>query len=287
MKFIDHLVLAGHDLEVMRARYAALGFTLTPHGRHPFGTANSLVQFDRRSFLELLTVAAPDKVPPHQPNRFSFAAFNRDYLAHGEGFSMLVLNATDARADVADFRQKGLATYEPFDFSREAALPSGETATVGFSLAFATLKGAPDAGFFTCQQHAPEHFWKPEYQKHPNTARGVNEVVMVAGKPQALTGFLEGFCGAPSRQIEDGILIKLDRGNLSVMTPDAYFHRFRMVPPDLQRGPRFAAYVIGVRDLAAVQACAETAGLPMVGRKGRHVIGPEWGFGTAIAFEKA
>jgi Glyoxalase-like domain len=287
MKGIDHLVLAGRDLEAMRARYAALGFTLTPHGRHPFGTANSLVQFDRRSFLELLAVAAPGEVPPHAPNQFSFAAFNRDYLARGEGFSMLVLDSADARADVAHFRQKTIPTYEPFDFSRAAALPSGETATVGFSLAFATLKGAPDAGFFCCQQHAPEHFWKPEYQKHRNTARGINEVVMVAGKPAELGPFLETFAGEAPRQIDDGLIFKTARGIISVMAPDAYFHRFRMAPPDLQRGPRFAAYVIGVRDLDPVQACAAEAGVPLVGRKGRYVVAPEYAFGAAIAFEKA
>jgi Glyoxalase-like domain len=286
MKNIDHLVLAGNDLEAMRARYAALGFTLTPHGRHPFGTANSLVQFDRRSFLELVTVAAPEEVPPHAPNKFSFAAFNKDYLERGEGFSMLVLDSEDARADVAHFREKKLPVYEPFDFSREAVLPDGETVTVGFSLAFTALKGAPDMGFFTCQQHAPEHFWKQEYQRHKNTARGVKEVVMIAGRPADFGGFLEAFSGSTPRAIDDGISLKVGRAEISVMTPDAYFHRFRMAPPALQRGPRFAAYVIGVRDLKAMEACVAEAALPIVARKGRIVISPEFGFGAAIAFEK-
>ena len=56
MSGIDHLVLCGRDLEEMRRRYGALGFTLTPPAHHPFGTGNSLVQLDR-CFLELLVVA--------------------------------------------------------------------------------------------------------------------------------------------------------------------------------------------------------------------------------------
>jgi hypothetical protein len=32
MKGINHLVLAGHDLEALRSRYQVLGFTVTPRG---------------------------------------------------------------------------------------------------------------------------------------------------------------------------------------------------------------------------------------------------------------
>ena len=93
---IDHLVLCVHDLETARSRYARFGFTLTPPARHPFGTGNSLVQL-QESFLELLAVVAADRVPPMLPGRFSFAAFNRDFLEEGEGCSMLVF-ASDVNA---------------------------------------------------------------------------------------------------------------------------------------------------------------------------------------------
>jgi len=52
-----------------------------------------------------------------------------------------------------------------FDFSRQAALPGGGEATVAFSLAYVTDGRMPEIAFFTCQQHAPQYFWKPEYQK--------------------------------------------------------------------------------------------------------------------------
>ena len=96
MRGIDHLVLAGRDLEAMRTHYAGLGFTLTPPARHPFGTANSLVQFDR-CFLELLTVADPTAIPEPTAGRFSFAAFNRDFLNAGRGL-------LDARAGLDRMR---------------------------------------------------------------------------------------------------------------------------------------------------------------------------------------
>src|SRR5262245_57450077 len=114
MKGINHLVLAGHHLEAMRSNSRALAFTITPRGLHPFGTGNSIIQL-HGTYLELLSVTSPQDVPEHRAGNFSFAAFNRDYLARHEGFSMMVLDTPDARADIASWRTAGLQTSEPYD----------------------------------------------------------------------------------------------------------------------------------------------------------------------------
>ena len=54
---IDHLVIAVNDLEAARATWQALGFTVAPVARHPFGTANAIIQTDG----ERLVVAAKEK----------------------------------------------------------------------------------------------------------------------------------------------------------------------------------------------------------------------------------
>ena len=79
MKGINHLVLAGHDLDALRSKYEGLGFTVTPRGQHPFGTGNSIIQL-HGTYLELLSVTVPQDVPEHSPGHFSFAAFNRDLI---------------------------------------------------------------------------------------------------------------------------------------------------------------------------------------------------------------
>ncbi len=165
MKGINHLVLAGHDLEAMRSHYAGLGFTVTPRGQHPFGTGNSLVQL-HGSYLELLAVTAPQDVPEHCAGHFSFAAFNRDYLARHQGFSMLVLDTPDARADIKAWGAAGLHTYEPLDFSRTAKMANGEEITVAFSLAFFSHPAAPWLGLFACQHYSPRYFEQPRYLQH-------------------------------------------------------------------------------------------------------------------------
>src|SRR5690349_1154772 len=165
MKAINHLVLAGRDLEAMRTHYARLGFTVTPRGQHPFGTGNSVIAL-RGSFLELLAVTVPQDVPEHRGGRFSFAAFNRDYLARHDGFSMLVLDTADARADIEAWRAAALQTYAPFDFSRTAKLPDGQEITLGFSLAFVSHPMAPWLGLFACQADRPDYFEQPRYLQH-------------------------------------------------------------------------------------------------------------------------
>jgi Glyoxalase-like domain len=283
MKGIDHLVLAGRDLDAMRRRYAALGFTLTPQALHPFGTGNSLVQL-QGCFLELLTVVEPSLIPEHAPDHFSFAAFNRDFLERREGLSMLVLDSADARADAAAFRVAGVTTFPPFDFSRKAKLPDGGEATVGFSTVFATLPGATAAGFFTCQQHAPQHFWKPDYQRHANTARSIAEVALVAASPIELKPFLDGFSGVAGEAGADGLTYTTGRGRIVVLTPEAYFARYRLAPPNLNEGPRFAAFTLGVADLDAVVRHAADANIAMTGARGRYLLAPEDAFGTALGF---
>ena len=52
---------------------------------------------------------------------------------------------------------------------------------VAFSLAFARDALAPVHNFAVCQQHYPENFWNPAYQRHANGVTHVGGVVMVAG----------------------------------------------------------------------------------------------------------
>jgi hypothetical protein len=283
MKGIDHLVLCGRDQQVMRDSFTALGFTLTPEARHPFGTGNSLIQLEG-CFLELLSVFEPDKIPEHEEGRFSFAAFNRDFLDHREGLSMLVLDSTDARADVAAFRAAGLRTYEPFDFSRKARLPDGQEVTVGFSLAFTTDPKLPNMAFFTSQQHAPEHFWKPDYQRHPNRALSVLEVTLVADKPEEHAAFLSAFSGFPAGPVKGGITVRTTRGNISCVTPERFGESFARKAPDLSDGPRFGGFTIGVRRMARLEECISDSGLKL------HKDGPHRAIlsvdvnGSGIAF---
>jgi hypothetical protein len=277
MKGIDHLVLAGHDLEAMRSAYGALGFTVAPRGQHPFGTGNSVIQL-HGGFLEPLSVTIPKDVPEHRPGHFSFAAFNRDYLARHEGFSMLVLRTPDARADIASWRAARLQTHEPFDFSRKAKLPSDEDVTVRFTLAFVSHPPAPWIGLFACQHATPEYFAQPQYLTHPNTAATIEDVWIACDAAQDLADFMVKVVGASGeREGADRTVFRTPTGTIVLARPQAFEAAFGVPPPHPADGPHLAGFTIGCRNAGAL------ADLRLERVGGRHVVQPAKGFGTAIA----
>jgi catechol 2,3-dioxygenase-like lactoylglutathione lyase family enzyme len=282
---VDHLVLCVNDLERARGFYARLGFTLTPRAQHPFGTANHLVQM-QGSFLEILGVADRTQIPAAAPGAFSFGAFNAEFLSRREGFSMLVFQSEDAHGGQRAFATRGLDTYAPFDFSRRALLPDGSAVTVAFSLAFVTHPAMPEAAFFTCQQHAPQYFWKPEYQRHANGAAAIVEVVMAAEYPAGFADFFgrlvdpkavatEGNCLRIG--LSGGAITVLDRDRLRAWSPEA----------EVRPSPAFAGYAVAVRDLDAAEAILRRAELPYRKRSGGLQIVPGDAFGTVIEFRAA
>lgn len=192
---IDHVVVMTRDLESARAGWEQIGFTTTPRAVHPFGTANSLIQM-QGNFVELLEIDDESRIVPTVGRFFGFADHNRSFLAaSGEGASMLVLASADRDADQAAWKARRLRTYEPFDFERKARLPDGSETRVAFSLAFTGDPSFDGLGFFVCQQHTPEAFWKPDYQRHRNGARRITAVTLATPEPDAARPFLEGFSG--------------------------------------------------------------------------------------------
>jgi hypothetical protein len=281
---IDHLVLCVRSLDAAGAAYERLGFTLTPPAQHPWGTGNRLVQL-QGNFLEVLAVVDPAKIRPVGPGEFAFGAFNKRFLERREGFSMLVFAGNDARCDQAEFAAAGLQTYAPFDFSRQAKLPGGEEVTVGFSLAFVTDARMPEAGFFTCQQHAPQHFWKSDYQRHANGALAVSEVAMLADEPASLVDLFAKLQGKDAVAFANGQLtVTTARGRVVVLDGRRAAERFGDALPRGPKSPHFVGYRIAVGDIARTRVVLDRAGMPYRSAAGVLQVAAADAFGTVIEF---
>jgi catechol 2,3-dioxygenase-like lactoylglutathione lyase family enzyme len=284
---LDHIVHAVRDLDAAAALYRGLGFTVGARNRHPWGTHNHIVQFPG-FFIELLTLAEPDKLGS---DVFSllFGAYNRDFLKNGEGLSLLILQSHDAAADAASFAKAGISASEAMRFEREGRRPDGTSVKLGFSLAFAQDNTAPKAAplihFATCQQHYPENFWNPAFQKHANGASGIAGVVMVAEDPERRRTFLQSFAGAEARTIAGGFAVVTPRGSIEVVTADAFLARFGVASPDLAQGARLAALRFAVADASLLQAAPELAGLAGLYAGNAAVIGREDAMGAVLVFE--
>jgi Glyoxalase-like domain len=284
---LDHIVHAVHDLDAAGDAYARLGFSVGARNRHPWGTHNRIVQLPR-FFIELLSIGEPEKIPAASSRAFSFGAFNQDFLAGGEGFSMLVLESRDAEADARDFGDHGIGIFEPFHFEREGERPDGAPVRVAFSLAFARDPQPMRAGFFSCRQHHPENFWNPAFQQHANTVMAVAGVVFVAENPADHHIFFSAFVG--ERELEatsSGITVKTPRGDIQVMDPAAYRIHFGTEPPDISDGARIAALRLTVRDAGALRTRLVASGAAVAEHMGRWIVSPSAAAGATIIFEEA
>lgn len=282
---LDHLVIGVHDLDAAGEFYRRLGFTVGARNRHPWGTENRIVQFPG-AFLELVTVGDAHAIPPQAPGRFSFGAFVRDALARGEGMSMLVLESTDAKADAVAFKAGGIGDFEPFFFERQALRPDGSQVRVAFSLAFATDEAAPECGFFVCQQHEPQNFWNPAFQRHDNGATGLAAAIIATDEPAAHRAFLSAFTGGA--EIIDGnddFVLGLPRGRIDVLDAEAAGAIYPVAPDPTPA--RFLGFSVTVSDLDAVAARLADAEIPFHRGEGRISLAPEEALGCVIAFETA
>jgi len=259
MRSFDHLVLAVDDLDEAVDFYQGMGFTLTPLAHHPFGTSNRLVQMGS-TFLELLSVTRPELIPETNPGDFNFPAFHRDYLKTGSGFSMLAMTSQDFRADRKEFSQKDVTLYNPFEFSRLARQPDGRDVTVGFKLTFVADPDLPGVPVFTCHhQHAPEFFWKADYQRHLNGARDVVSISIDSDDGERAEKFI-------SR-------LDLDKAKAGVD-----------VLPEKQGGTRFGGFTVMVDDMEHIAAILQNNAVTF--RQAPDALALPSVFGARIEFVK-
>src|SRR5574337_46476 len=111
---IDHLVVVVPDLQAASQRYAELGFTVVPGGRHPVGTHNALIAFADGSYIELIAFFEPS--PAHRwwtP------------LRRGGGLVDFCMQTSDLQGDTEAFRQAGVHIEDPEPLTR--VRPDGYT----------------------------------------------------------------------------------------------------------------------------------------------------------------
>ncbi|MCC2654770.1 MAG: glyoxalase [Microvirga sp.] len=281
---IDHLVVAVRDLDQAGHFYQRLGFQVGSRNRHPWGTENRIIQFPG-SFIELITVGEGAAISPHQATSFSFGAFVQDYLRTREGLAMLVLDSQDAKADAALFSERGIGSFEPFHFERAGRRPDGSETKVAFTLAFTSLERSPKAAFFVCQQHYPDNFWNPEFQRHDNQATRISSVTLAAPEPEQLRDFLSAFTGVqPGSPDGDDLSFRLNEGHIDVLTPDDAAEIYGSIEAELDQ-PSLVAFAIRVEDIQRQARWLDAAEIPYQHIGSRLIVPASAAFGVAIAFE--
>jgi len=174
---IDHPLLATNNIESLRNRLIALGFNMTPIGKHPWGTSTSLAMFDG-CLLEIMGIYDSTLIDAVPAGDFRFGRHVYEHLQRREGIALTALHSTNSQADAQQAHKAGLRVAGHLEFSREVTLPDGSTDQTKTTLALLPNDAFPRLSFFLCQQHRPELIYVPEWLKHPNTtANGVVRIL--------------------------------------------------------------------------------------------------------------
>jgi hypothetical protein len=121
----DHAVIAVADLERAVEAYRALGFDVSPGGRHEHrGTHNALIRFGGADYVELLGVYDPETALESGLNGRTLAEFVRERQGGLVGHCYAT---DDIEAEADRTREAGLEMVGPFEMRRER--PDGRALT--------------------------------------------------------------------------------------------------------------------------------------------------------------
>lgn len=260
---IDHPLILLRDIEAGRNFYTRLGFTVTPVGRHPWGTSTSLAVLER-SAIELMGIYDESLIDGLAAGDFRFGRHMRDALAEREGMSLVALHSRDARADGAAMRARGVPGQGGIDFRRRVRPPGMDWDEAVVSLEILLDPALPRASHFLAQQHKPHLLWVPDWMRHANGARHIAAVTYLAEDPAPLLARLSAMFG-PALPEGPGWAVATGQGVFRVLRPEDWSAVFGETPmPARQPGEAAGAAIdIAVAQPQAVVALLRAAGIAL------------------------
>jgi hypothetical protein len=253
VKGLDHVVVMVDGIDAAQMAYERLGFQVQPRGFHSrLGTANHLMIFEH-DYFEILGIVEPTP----------FNGERREWLKSGGGLANVAL-ATDA-ADLSFevLRQAGLEPDQPLDFDRAVEV-EGRTERAKFRTVRIPKKHMPVVGFFVCEHLTPQFVYRPEWARHPNGARGIGGIAVIADQPAHWAPELEKYFGAGAARREGEDLV-VDTGTqlIRYLSRGSYSRRYPGVTP-IRANDHPALLSLRVASLAACEALLRANGVKAV-----------------------
>ena len=249
---IDHVVVDVRDrMEEGARRYRALGFTLTPMGKHSLGSANHLAILGR-DYIELLGTDVPG------------GTLRPDLAGFPVGLNGLVFLARESDRLQAQQQGRGVPVQGVLNFFRPVEYPDGSRANAQFNVVRLDLGAAFDGRMYWCEHLTPEHVWRPEWQDHANGATGVARVLLSVRDPARQAALFTRIFG-PAHMAEgpDGRrVLKAGEAVVEFAPHAAVRAELGAAAPDpAGRGDHMALLGLKVRDLAATEAVLRANGV--------------------------
>jgi hypothetical protein len=247
-----------------------MGFTLTPRGFHTLGSQNHCLMFGS-DYVELLAVPRPH--PAMQ--------YYTDFLAKGEGLGAIALATDDAHGLHSGLAADGVVADAPLDFSR----PVEGLGDARFRIVQLPPDASPGCRMFACQHFTRELVWRPETQRHPNSATEIAAVAVVAEDPESGAASYGRLLGAKPQRIEEGLLVQTGSAPIALASRWKLGHRLHGVGLPLRLRPLVAALFIRVADRATAASVLRRNGLsPIALADGSFAVSAQDAHGVAVVF---
>ncbi len=268
---LDHVVVDVRDQidEAMRC-FSALGFQLTPRGRHTLGSVNHLAMF-ATDYLELLGFAEE-------------GATRLEITRFPVGLNGLVFKTADADAVHRQAAEAGLPVLPVQAFSRPVTLDGTPR-----DARFRTTRLDPDkvemGRVYFCEHLTPELVWRPEWQTHPNGACAIARVVVATADPPRTAGLFRDLFGADAVANRDGRqVMAAGMAQVELTPPNVVASEFGEAAAEpAGRGEYMAALGIRVRSLR--ETAQRLRSVPGVRVEPHRLVVPAGAaFNTAIVF---
>jgi hypothetical protein len=252
--FLDHVGHSVRDAEAASRALARTGFAPTPVSVQanpdgsPTGTGNVTAML-RRGYVEVLFKTADTPL-------------GREFEASLEGHAgvhLVAFSVADAEAAHHRLGASGIAMRPLVQFQRPVQTVEGPDLA-----AFTVVRlerGAMAEGRIQLLTHRTEHtVWQPRWLAHRNGATALADVAIASADVAEAAVRFERFAARSSAPTPFGRAIRLDRGEVHLLAPDAFAAMIPEIPAP--RLPFVGAYGVQVASLPVVEALLRQDGLP-------------------------
>ena len=247
LRSVDHCVLPVEDLALARSRHEALGFTVAPDARHPFGTENACVFFEDGTYLEPLAVAQREDCEATAAKGNVFTARDQAFRFRNgnEGFSAVAFASDNADRDHKAFEAAGWSAGKKLLFGRTMVGSDGRSGRATFKNAFGADLRSPDCFFFACQRVKMPSVDRSAHMQHANGATGITRIVASEPNPtdfqyllQMLTGNRETHADSFSMEVASANVL------FEICSPDGLRAHYGVERGKAERGLRLEGIVL-------------------------------------------
>ena len=216
--FLDHVGWFLPDLEQSLDVFQALDFVFTPKSIHGHqdpesgervlvGSANRLAML-QSGYLEFLMPVDGIDTPVARHMRTALDAYR--------GLHLVAFNVEDAEEEARSVVARGIDLMPTTHLRRDVETEDGGTAEAAFTVIRAQLGSVPEGRLQSVTHHTPQHVWQSRHIAD-NGIIGLTEVIWSSPDPKTSAARLSTYAGRPARQEGDAWVIRLDRGQLTVM----------------------------------------------------------------------